>query len=93
MLELGFIVTTTNDTHKKVVKVLGEIVTLEFYSETGREFENVSASKCHFVSDKVTKQFLEMKSLFQGGRKSFYSEREHNRQRTIKTNASKLRYA
>ncbi len=86
--EIGNCVTCKTNTHKKIIAIKGSIVTLEFYTEVGREIEDVpllkdGKSNINLISHKESKQFQEMRLLFMNGQKSFHFERERRSKRRV----------
>lgn len=77
-LEVGNIVTTTNapDTHKRVCRAFAQntAITLEWWDETGPKEEHIHRGHCRYIADKPTKQFLEMKELWEQASKKFHDE-------------------
>ncbi len=95
--ETGNIITTPNsDAHKKIVRLSESTATLEFYTEVGREEDTVpltskGKSNLHFISHEETKQWQEMKALFEKGAKSFHAERDRARRQAHRSGLSKVR--
>lgn len=83
MLNGAIVTTTGSDIHKRIVAINGTRFDLEFYSEIGRQVETVSAIHLTFVASQPTKQFLELKVLFENASHSFHNEIA-NRQKKAK---------
>lgn len=91
-MEIGNIVTTKNDdTHKRIIGIDENRLTLEFYEMTGRQviFVSLVPENIGFVSQHVTKQWLEMKTLWENGVHSFHNEIENRRKKAYRVELSR----
>lgn len=88
---IGHIVVTRNDptTHKMVVDSLSGYVKLEWYDELGLQQESVGEKHCIHKDDKPTKQYLEMKSVWEAARKKHHDEVAAKAKRVSNPNAKR----
>ncbi len=82
-LEKGFIVTTGDSTHKKIVSIDGNRIELSWYNYTGKESAFVSESKLKLVSKTDSKQYIEMRTRYEDSHKSFLRNENLKRQKRM----------